>query len=201
MPILFACQRIEVFPPGARRILGVGAFFEILYIPAAGPEVRPEAPDQEAPEAPEAWPRPWPRSSRFPPTGDYKYICEIAEPDGSFTYPQDGVSLPGPGERMFGGTHPGQCACCYYRTREILEWTESGPGHLALMTPGWYQEPDGSWKWWHGDAPHGRPGWSARSRLNEENLEAEGNLSWSVVGGDEENMDEDAPPADGEPAS
>ena len=32
MPILFACQKIQKAPAGSRRIIGVGAFFEVLYI-------------------------------------------------------------------------------------------------------------------------------------------------------------------------
>ena len=174
MPILFACQRIQKTPPGARRIIGVGAFFEVLYIPP------------EAPEAP-AKAKAWPLLSQHPPSGDYAYICERMAPDGSFYYLNEGLTIPGPGERMFQGLHPGQCACCYYRKREILEWTTSGPGYLALMTPGWYRDHDGAWKWWHGDAPHGRPGWSCRNWQNhdieasesleaqpaEENLEAQ----------------------------
>ena len=135
MPILFACQKIQKAPAGSRRIIAVGAFFEVLYIP-------PEAPEPEGPEAPakaKAWP------SRHPPSGDYAYICERVEPDGSFSYPQEGLTIPGPGERMFHGLLPGQCTCCYYRKREILEWTTSGPGYLALMTPGWYQDHDGAW--------------------------------------------------------
>ena len=167
MPILFACQKIQKAPAGSRRIIAVGAFFEVLYIP-------PESPEPEAPEAPAkamAWPQ------RYPPTGDYAYITERVEPDGSFTYPhQEGLTIPGPGDRMFAGLLPGQCACCYYRRREILEWTTS-PGYLALMTPGWYQ--DGAWKWWHGECPHGKPGWSCRNYQNEadeENLENPRNL-------------------------
>ena len=86
MPILFACQKIQKAPAGSRRIIAVGAFFEVLYIP-------PEAPEPEAPEAPakaKAWPQ------RHPPSGDYAYICERVEPDGSFSYPQEGLTIPGP---------------------------------------------------------------------------------------------------------
>ena len=190
MPILFACQKIQRAPAGSRRIIAVGAFFEVLYIPLEAPEpeapeapakaevlyIPPEAPEPEAPEAPAkamAWPQ------RHPPTGDYAYICERVEPDGSFTYPhQEGLTIPGPGERMFAGLLPGQCACCYYRKREILEWTHD-PGFLALMTPGWHQDPDGAWKWWHGECWHGKPGLSCRNHQNEadeENLENPRNL-------------------------
>ena len=184
MPILFACQKIQKAPAGSRRIIAVGAFFEVLYIP-------PEAPD--APAKAKAWPLSW----QHPPSGHYAYICERVEPDGSFSYPQEGLTIPGPGERMFHGLHPGQCACCYYRKREILEWTTSGPGYLALMTPGWYQDHDGAWKWWHGDAPHGRPGWSCRNhgiedpenletQPAEENQPAEEDLEnpWDLIDGD-----------------
>ena len=79
--------------------------------------------------------------------------------------------MPGPEEKMFRGLQAGQCPCCYYRKREILEWTTSGPGCLALMTPGWYQDEGGYWKWWHADPPHGQPGWSCRD-WQEENLES-----------------------------
>ena len=149
--------------------MGVGAFFEVLYIPPG-------------PEAPSARTSTWPLSSRRPPTPGYKYICEIAEPDGTFYYPQEGLTIPGPGERMFEGLHVGQCPCCYYRTREILEWTKSGPGCLALMTPGWYQDEDGSWKWWHADPPHGNPGWSCRDwEEEEENLETLADADESLI--------------------
>ena len=166
MPILFACQKIQKAPAGSRRIIAVGAFFEVLYIP-------PEAPEPEAPEAP-AKAKAWPQRSEHPPSGDYTYICERVEPDGSLSYLQQGLTIPGPGDRMFNGLLPEQCACCYYRKREILEWTKE-PGLLALMTPGWYQDHDGAWKWWHGDCPHGTPGWSCRRHqlieADEENLE------------------------------
>ena len=135
----------------------MGALFEILYIP---PE---EAVEPEAPEAPSRI-----LKTEHAPTGDYQYICERAEPDGSFTYFQQGLTIPGPGDRMFRGLREGQCSCCYYRRREILEWTTSGPGCLALMTPGWYQDPDGSWKWWHGDCPHGHPGFSCKKNYEDE---------------------------------
>ena len=190
MPILFACQKIQKAPAGSRRIIGVGAFFEVLYIPP------------EAPEAP-AKAKAWPLSSQHPPSGDYAYICERVEPDGSFHYPQEGLTIPGPHERLFHGLHTGQCACCYYRKREILEWTTSGPGHLALMTSGWYQDHDGAWKWWHGDAPHGHPGLSCRNWQNHgiedlappitENLEAqpaEENLEAQPAEENLENLDE-----------
>ena len=165
MPILFACQKIQNAPAGSRRIIAVGAFFEVLYIP-------PEALEPEAPEAPKE------TYGGHPPSGDYKYICERVAPDGSLEYLQSGLTIPGIGEREFKGLLPGQCMCCYYRNREILEWTTSGPGYLALMTPGWYRDHDGAWKWWHGDAPHGRPGWSCRNYQNHgiedsENLEAQ----------------------------
>ena len=158
MPILFACQKIQKAPAGSRRIFGVGAFFEVLYIP-------PEAPAKAT-------------YGGHPPSGDYKYICERVAPDGSLEYLQEGLTIPGIGEREFKGLLPGQCMCCYYRNREILEWTTSGPGFLALMTPGWYQEHDGTWKWWHGDAQHGTPGCSCRNYHNHaiedsENLEAQ----------------------------
>ena len=199
MPILFACQKIQKAPAGSRRIIAVGAFFEVLYIPPEAPEpeapeapakaevlyIPPEAPEPEAPEAPAkamAWPQ------RYPATGDYAYISERVEPDGSFTYPHHtGLTIPGPGDRMFAGLLPGQCACCYYRRREILEWTNS-PGYLALMTPGWYHDHDGAWKWWHGECPHGKPGWSCRNYQNEadeENLENPRNLieadEWGIL--------------------
>ena len=195
MPILFACQKILKAPAGSRRIIAVGAFFEVLYIPPKALE--PEEP--EVPEAP-AKAKAWPLRSEHPPSGDYAYIAERVEPDGSLSYLQEGLTIPGPGERMFEGLQPGQCGCCYYRKREILEWTTSGPGFLALMTPGWYQEHDGTWRWWHGDAPHGRPGCSCRNYQNlaiedSENLEAltgnveiqealtgdEGNLEWELT--------------------
>ena len=107
-----------------------------------------------------------------PPTGNYTYICEHIEPDGSLHYPQEGLTMPGPEEKMFRGLQAGQCPCCYYRKREILEWTTSGPGCLALMTPGWYQDEGGYWKWWHADPPHGQPGWSCRDSWQEENLKS-----------------------------
>ena len=207
MPILFACQKIQKAPAGSRRIIAVGAFFEVLYIP-------PEAPEPEAPEAP-AKAKACPLRSEHPPSGDYAYISERVEPDGSLSYLQEGLTIPGPGERMFHGLLPGQCACCYYRKREILEWTTSGPGLLALMTPGWYQDHDGAWKWWHGDCPHGTPGCSCRNYQNhgieadEENLKNpwilirhgieadEENLKNHCIEADEENLQ--APPApDGE---
>ena len=55
---------------------------------------------------------------------------------------------------------------------------------MALMTPGWYQDEEGTWKWWHGDSPHGDPARSCRNYeakeekledLAEENLEANEN--------------------------
>ena len=159
MPILVACQRIQQTPAGARRILGVGAFFEVLYIP-------PKALESEAPEVLGEG-----TYGGYAPTGTYKYIHEVVLPDGSFDYPQEGLTIPNVGEREFKGLLPGQCSCCYYRTREILEWTHE-PGYLALMTSGWYEAEDGEWKWWHGDAPHGRPGCSCRSWRDEENKDA-----------------------------
>ena len=163
MPILVACQRIQQTPAGARRILGGGAFFEVLYIP-------PKALEPEAPEALGKG-----NYGGHAPTGSYKYICEKVLPDGSFDYPQEGLTVPNAGEREFRGLLPGQCSCCYYRTREILEWTHE-PGYLALMTSGWYEAEDGEWKWWHGAAPHGRPGCSCRSWRDEENKDAKENL-------------------------
>ena len=159
MPILVACQRIRQAPQGSRRILAVGSWFEILYIPAE--TLGPASPIRTS----------------HSPTGTYKYIHEQVAPDGSFHYLQQGLTIPGPGDRMFTGLQPGQCACCYYRRREILEYTNE-PGFLALMTPGWYvDQNDGSWRWWHGDAPHGRPGCSCRNHLqdpgDQENLEAQ----------------------------
>ena len=160
MPILVACQRIQQTPAGARRILGVGAFFEVLYIP-------PKALESEAPEVLGKG-----TYGGYAPTGTYKYIHEVVLPDGSFDYPQEGLTVPNAGEREFRGLLPGQCSCCYYRTREILEWTHE-PGYLALMTSGWYEADDGEWKWWHGDAPHGRPGCSCRTWMHEENKDAQ----------------------------
>ena len=87
MPILFACQKIQKAPAGSRRIIAVGAFFEVLYIP-------PEAPEPEAPEAP-AKAKAWPLRSEHPPSGDYAYICERVNPDGSLSYPQEGLTIPG----------------------------------------------------------------------------------------------------------
>ena len=159
MPILFACQRILQAPVGSHRILAVGSLFEILYIPAEtlGPERSPI------------------RTSHAP-TGTYTYIHERRAPDGSFKYLQEGLTIPGPSDRMYSGLKAGQCGCCYYRMREILEYTKE-PGYLALMTPGWYEAEDGTWRWWHGDAQHGRPGCSCRNHLqdpgDQENLEAQ----------------------------
>ena len=172
MPLLFACSKIGKAPSGSRRILAVGSLFEVFYIPLGALEPEPEAPVPEAPEEPPPPACPaCPLRSSCSPTGDYKYIHEHEEPDGRFTYGNQGLTLPGAGEREYKGLLPGQCACCYYRNREILEWTSNGPGYLALMTPGWYIDEHGHWKWWHGDALHGRPGWTCRNHNNDEDLE------------------------------
>ena len=165
MPILFACQRILQAPVGSRRILAVGSLFEIMYIPAEslGPAPEPEAPAEAKAS---------PIRTSHAPTGTYTYIHEQVAPDGSFQYLQQGMTIPGPGERFYSGLLAGQCGCCYYRRREILEYTNE-PGFLALMTPGWYQDHDGSWKWWHGEAVHGTPGCSCRNHRPQENLDAQ----------------------------
>ena len=147
MPILFACQRILQAPVGSHRILAVGSLCEILYIPAEtllGPA------------------RASPIRTSYAPTGTYTYIHELRAPDGSFKYVQEGLTIPGPSDRMYSGLKAGQCGCCYYRMREILEYTNE-PGYLALMSPGWYEAEDGTWKWWHGDCQHGRPGCSCKN--------------------------------------
>ena len=190
MPILFACQKIQRAPAGSRRIIAMGAFFEVLYIP-------PEAPEPEGPEAP-AKAKACPLRSSHPPSGDYTYITEQVEPDGSFKYLQQGLTIPGPGEREFHGLLPGQCACCYYRKREILEWTQSGPGFLALMTPGWYQDHDGTWKWWHGDAPHGTPGCLCRTYNDHEADEENLRNPWIRIEAIVENLENHGIEADGE---
>ena len=164
MPILFACQQILKLPAGSRRIIAMGPFFEVLYIPREALEAR-AAPDPVVPAVV--------LKSKHAPTGAYTYICEHEEPDGRFSYPQQGLTIPEPGAPMFQGLKPGQCSCCYYRRREVLEWTTSGTGLLALMTPGWYQDEQGTWRWWHGDCPHGNDHWACCTR---ENLEAEENL-------------------------
>ena len=200
MPILFACQKIQKAPAGSRRIMGVGAFFEVLYIPPQALAPEPEAPgaptktDEEAPGAPTNSDEVYFKHlrSRHAPTGSYSHICERVEHDGSLYgtlhYSHEGMTIPGPGERPFKGLKPGQCACCYYRMRETLEWTSSGPGYLALMTPGWYQDHEGTWKWWHGDCPHGDPAWSCKNKVEDrEDLDQE----WEHL---------EAKPADKEPA-
>ena len=63
-----------------------------------------------------------------------------------------------------------QCACCYYRVREVIPGLEHRAQHQwqdeNIFTPGWYwNEQQAStvprvgwcvgWDWWHGEAPHG----------------------------------------------
>ena len=151
----------------------MGNFMEILYIPPKSFKGL----ESEAPEAPGKG-----NYGGHAPTGSYKYICEKVAPDGSFEHQQEGLTIPNVGEREFKGLLPGQCICCYYRTREILEWTHE-PGYLALMTPGWYEADDGEWKWWHGDAKHGRPGCSCRTWMHKENKDAQPAMK------DSENLD------------
>ena len=164
----------------------MGNLFEILYIPPKALEV-PEGPAK-------------PYGGHHP-TGSYKYICEKVRPDGSFEYLQEGLTIPNIGEREYKGLLPGQCMCCYYRSREILEWTSSGPGYLALMTPGWYQEEDGTWRWWHGDAAHGRPGCSCRNYYDIEDPENLEDLAAENLEAQHAIEDEDPEDLETQPAS
>ena len=45
------------------------------------------------------------------------------------------------------------------------------PSQCATVSTDCLQDHDGSWKWWHGEAPHGDPGCSCRNYRHEEALE------------------------------
>ena len=107
------------------------------------------------------------KSSEKRPIKPKSLIHEVVDKNGFRSYPgEQPLGRIGPHDKDHQGLAEGQCMCCYYRKREILERTEGG---LALFTPGWYWDEtpvEGGpreglvvgYAWWHGLAPHGNPG-------------------------------------------
>ena len=112
MPLLWSC--FEFLKPHevnsiAKNVLDVG-FLQIFKITQAPPLQDPAEPLEE------------------PPTNPRSLSHEVLDDDGWRTYPGDQpLGMVGPYDKDFKGLKAGQCMCCCYRQREILERTSGGP--------------------------------------------------------------------------
>ena len=119
MPVVFGCfsfLKLDHLSQKASMVFDIGAI-QIIRIPRE--------------------PRGPPKNANMDLVEAMSDLHEKKDPlTGYRDYPKDlPLSFPNDDEELFEGIQEGQCFCCYYRRRQILNKTESG---MALMTPGWY---------------------------------------------------------------